>query len=127
VAGIIPTPDGSGHYGNGTFDILGPAGQFSFITRPVKAGETLEVFGMGFGPTSSSAPAGQQFTGTASLDYQLSITIGGVNVTPSFSGLVGAGIYQFTFVVPKLGSGDQLIQAAINGNGITPPAYVAVQ
>jgi uncharacterized protein (TIGR03437 family) len=128
VAGIILTPDGSGHYGNGTYDILGPAGQFSFITRPVKAGETLEVFGMGFGPTYPSTPAGQAFTGSASLANPVSLTIGGSSVSTSFAGLVGAGIYQFTFVVPQLSSGDQLIQAGMNGStGITPPAYVSVQ
>jgi len=127
VAGIIPTPDGSGHYGNGTYDILGPAGQFSFTARPVKVGETLEVFGMGFGPTSSNSPAGQPFTGTAFLNYQMTLKIGGALVSPTFSGLIGSGIYQFTFVVPTMGSGDQLIQAIVNGNGTTPPAYVTVQ
>ena len=82
---------------------------------------------MGFGPTSTNVPAGQPFTGTAGLYYPPSMMIGGVSVPLTFSGLIGAGIYQFTFVVPKLGSGDQLIQATINGNVITPPAYVAVQ
>jgi uncharacterized protein (TIGR03437 family) len=126
VAGIIPTPDGSGHYGNGTYDILGPTGQFSVPTRPVKVGETLEVFGTGCGPTSITVPAGQPFTGTAGMRYPVSMTIGGVTVPLTFSGLIGAGIYQFTFVVPAVGSGDQLIQATVNGSE-TPPAYVTVQ
>jgi uncharacterized protein (TIGR03437 family) len=127
VAGIIPTPDGSGAYGNGSYDILGPAGLFSFNTRPVKVGETLEVYGTGFGPTSSATPAGQPISGPASLIYQVAISVGGVAVTPQFSGMISAGLYQFRFVVPKVGTGDQMIQATVNGNGVTPPAYVAVQ
>jgi uncharacterized protein (TIGR03437 family) len=127
VAGVIPTPNGSGAYGGGTYDLVGPVGQFSFQTRPVKVGEAIELFGFGFGPTSPAVPAGQAFVGSAPTDYQVPVTIGGVPATVLYSGLTEAGLYQLNVVVPKVDSGDQLVQATVNGNAVTPAAYVTVQ
>jgi uncharacterized protein (TIGR03437 family) len=45
-----------------------------------------------------------------------SITIGGVNATVSFAGLVAPGEFQFNVTVPPgLGNGDQSIVAAYGG------------
>ena len=35
----------------GGYDLVGPSGTFSYYTRPVKSGETLVLYGVGFGPT----------------------------------------------------------------------------
>jgi uncharacterized protein (TIGR03437 family) len=32
-----------------------------------------------------------------------------------FAGLTSAGLYQFNVVVPQVGSGDQALQATVNG------------
>ncbi len=114
-AGLILTPNGTGAYGGGTYDLLGPSGAFSFKTRPVKPGETIELFGVGFGPTNPPVPAGQSFSGAAPTVTPVSITIGGVSANVQFSGITGAGLYQFNVVVPNIGSGDQLLQAYTNG------------
>ena len=58
VTGVILTPDGSGANAGGTYDLVGPMGAFPYKTRPVKAGEYLLLFGVGFGPTNPSVPAG---------------------------------------------------------------------
>jgi uncharacterized protein (TIGR03437 family) len=115
VAGIVLTPDGSGAYGGGTYDIIGPVSAFSYSTRPVKAGETIELFGVGFGPTDPAVPAGQAFTGAASTVNPVTITIGGVQANVSFAGISSAGLYQFNLVVPDVPSGDQALQASVNG------------
>jgi len=65
VAAEIATPTGAGAYGGGTYDLIGPSNTFSYSTRPVKAGETLVLYGVGFGPTSPHVSAGQPFTGAA--------------------------------------------------------------
>ena len=114
VAGEILTPMGNGAYGS--YDLVGPANTFSYITRPVKAGETLTLFGVGFGPTSPPVQAGQAFSGAASTSMPVTITIGGVNANVSFAGLSEAGLYQFNLTVPaNTGSGDQPLQASVNG------------
>jgi uncharacterized protein (TIGR03437 family) len=114
-AAEIMTPDGSGAYGNGAYDLLGPAGAFSFNSRPVKPGETLVLFGVGFGPTSPPVAAGKIFSAAAPLANPVAVTIGGVHVQPSFAGLVGSGLYQINLVVPPLPSGDQVITASVPG------------
>jgi uncharacterized protein (TIGR03437 family) len=53
VDGIILRSNGSGAYGGGTYDILGPTGNsLGYATVAAKAGDTLELFGTGFGPTN---------------------------------------------------------------------------
>jgi uncharacterized protein (TIGR03437 family) len=128
ATGVIPSPNGSGTYGGGAYDLLGPAGYFSFNTRPVKVGEVLELYGIGFGPTNPPVPAGNAFSGAApTLPQTVTVTIGGVPATVQFSGIVSAGLYQLNVVVPDVASGDQLLQA--NAGGAQTPAgvYVTVQ
>lgn len=116
VAAIIATPDGSGAYGGGTYDLVGPAGAFVYNTRPVKAGEVLVLYGVGFGPTSPAVPAGKAFAGAAQTTNPVIITIGGMNAQVAFAGITGAGLYQFNVVVPVTGRvGDVAIQATVAG------------
>ena len=115
VAAVILTPDGSGAYGGGSYDFVGPSGAFQFNSRPVKAGEVLELFGVGFGPTKPFVAAGQLFSGSAPTINSVSVTIGGVAAQVLYSGMVGSGLYQVNVVVPNTSSGDQLVQATVNG------------
>lgn len=126
VAAEIVTPDGTGAYGGGTYDLAGVAGQFAFQSRPVRAGETLALYGVGFGPTTSTVPAGQGFSGAAPTTNPVTVNIGGQPAKVAFSGLVSAGLYQINVVVPNVASGDQPVQATVGGVG-TPTAFVAVQ
>ena len=120
VAGVIATPNGGGAYGRGTYDMLGPGDGFDFHTRPVKAGENLVLYGVGFGPTNPAVPAGKAFSGAAPTTNIVSISIGGVPASVSFAGAVGAGFYQFNVTVPATGHGEQAVKATVNG--ISTPA-----
>jgi uncharacterized protein (TIGR03437 family) len=86
-------------------------------TRPAQPGETLSIFGTGFGPTTPAVPAGQIFSGAAPLSdsTQLSIVIGGMPATVKFAGLVAAGEYQFNVVIPALPDGDHAMIATAGG------------
>ena len=127
AAAVILTPAGTGAYGGGTYDLLGPAGAFPFSTRAVKAGEVLELFGVGFGPTNPPVPAGQPFSGAAPTVNPVTITVGGVPANVSFAGITGAGLYQFNLTVPSVGSGDRSIQATVNGVQTQPGPVITVQ
>jgi uncharacterized protein (TIGR03437 family) len=126
ATGIIITPDGSGSQGGGTYDLLGPGPKSSTGMRPVNPGETVVLYGVGFGPTSPAVPAGQYYNGNgAPMAITPPVTVGSVPVQLTFSGIVAAGLYQFSFVVPSnVGSGDQALQAMVNG--VTTPANVFV-
>ena len=115
VAGVILTPDLSGAYGGGTYDLIGPDGAFPFSTRPAKPGENLILFGVGFGPTNPSVPAGQVFSGAAPTVNPVVISIGGIQADVAFAGLTAAGLYQFNVTVPDGATGEQPLQATVNG------------
>ncbi len=104
--------------------LLGPAGNSG--ETPVQPGQTLVLYGVGFGPTNPPVTAGQPLSGTANLITAPQITIGGVPVQLSFDGVVGyPGLYQFNFVVPAgVGSGDQALSAMVNG--VTTPGNVFI-
>ena len=98
---------------------VAPAGFFGagVASRPAQPGETILIFGTGFGPTTPAVPAGQIVGGAAPLTdpSQLHLRIGGVAATVPFAGIVAAGEYQFNVVVPAVPDGDQPIAADIGG------------
>jgi uncharacterized protein (TIGR03437 family) len=121
VAGIILRSNGSGAYGGGAYDLLGPTGTLlGYSTVAAKAGDIVALFCTGFGPTNPNVPAGQVFTGAAETTYAVSVEINHVIVTPTFAGLSGAGVYQINLTVPpNLGAGDVSLVATVGGD-LTP-------
>jgi uncharacterized protein (TIGR03437 family) len=127
VAAIVLTPDGSGNAGGGAYDIIGPQGAFPYPTRPVKAGETVILFGVGFGPTNPTVPSGQIVANPAPSVSLPTITIGGVTAQVTYGGIVEAGLFQFNVVVPSAGSGDQVLAATIGGVSAPAGVYLTLQ
>lgn len=117
VTGIILRSNGKGAYGGGTYDILGPTGNsLGYATVAAKAGDTVELFGVGFGPTTPAVPAGQAFSGQAVTTNTVQLSVGGKPVNPSFSGLSSAGLYQLNVTIPVgLGAGDLPLTATVGG------------
>lgn len=117
VAGIILRSDGSGAYDNGAYDILGPTGNsLGYATVAAKAGDNVELFGVGFGPTTPQVQAGQPFSGQAPTTNTVQLTIGAQPVMPSFAGLSSAGLYQINLTIPaNLGTGDEYLFATVGG------------
>jgi uncharacterized protein (TIGR03437 family) len=129
VAGIILRSNGSGAYGGGAYDIVGPTGSaLGYATVAAKAGDSVELFGVGFGPTSPPVAAGASFSGAASTTNAVSLRINNVSVTSSFAGLSGAGLYQINFTVPAgLGTGDVALVAAVGGASTQPSVVISLQ
>ena len=117
VCGIILRSDGSGAYGGGTYDLLGPTGSsFGYPTVAAKAGDSVALFGVGFGPTTPTVAAGQSFSGAAPINTPFHLYINNVAITPTFVGLSSAGLYQINLSIPvSLGQGDVPIQAVAGG------------
>jgi len=129
VAAIIVRSDGSGAYGGGAYDIIGPTGSsLGYPTVAAKAGDSIQLYGTGFGPTNPVVSPGQAFSGAASTTNQVTLSINGVGVTPSFAGLSGAGLDQINLVVPSgLGTGDVALLVSVGGVSTQPNAVISVQ
>jgi uncharacterized protein (TIGR03437 family) len=81
-----------------------------------KAGDTIELFAVGLGPTNPAVPAGQAFSGSAPTTYPVNLLVNKVSVTPAFAGLSSAGLYQINLAVPAgLGTGDVSLVATVGG------------
>jgi uncharacterized protein (TIGR03437 family) len=125
-AAIVATPGQPGNSGAG-YDYIGPVSAFSFPTRPAKAGETVLLFGVGFGPTTPPVPAGHLYSGGAPSVTAPQIAIGGAQAAVSFAGIIGAGLFQFNVVVPKAASGDQALNVTVNGVAAPSGVYLTLQ
>src|ERR1019366_6467781 len=89
------------------------------VTQPAKPGETILLYGTGFGPTTPPTPA--------PLANPVQIKIGGRAATVAFAGLVGPGLYQFNVTVPSLPSGDAAVLATIGGVATQKGLAVSIQ
>ncbi|MFN0169767.1 MAG: hypothetical protein ACKV22_25370 [Bryobacteraceae bacterium] len=96
-------------------------------TRPAKPGDTILIFGSGFGPTNPPVLPGQVFTGAAALAGEVQIAIGGKPAAVAFAGLSGAGLYQFNVTIPEIPDGDQLLTATLNGRSSQANVYMTIQ
>jgi len=129
VAGIILRSDGSGQYGGGSYDVIGPTGSsLGFPTVAARAGDTVELFGVGFGATNPPVRSGQLFSGAAPTVNTVQILIGGTSLTPAFAGLVEAGTFQFNLTIPAgLGTGDVSLVGLVGGVQTPSAAVISLQ
>jgi len=96
-------------------------------TIPAKPGETIVLWGTGFGPTVPSAPLGVALPagGPYLTANQISAAVNGAPV-PVYGGIGAlapgfAGLFQFGITVPQnLPNGDYTVTATVNG--VTTPA-----
>ena len=86
-----------------------PTGAVPNITsRPAKPGETIIMYGLGFGPVTPSVPAGTITPGANKLNSPMEISFGQTPATISYAGLgpFFVGLYQFNVVVPAVANSD---------------------
>jgi uncharacterized protein (TIGR03437 family) len=104
-------PDGS---------IALPTGSVAGVTsRPAKPGETMVMFGVGFGAVSPSIPAGQIVQEKNVLVEPFQVQFGGTPGIVSYAGLAPSaiGLYQFNVVVPTVANSNTVPLTFTLGNG----------
>jgi uncharacterized protein (TIGR03437 family) len=129
AAGIILRSDGTGSYGGGAYDILGPTGRsFGYPTVAARSGDAVELFGVGFGPTAPAAKAGQVLIGAATATDPVGVQINGVSVTPFYAGMTEAGLYQINVTIPAgLGTGDVPVVLTVGGSTTALDNLISLQ
>jgi uncharacterized protein (TIGR03437 family) len=102
--------------------LIGTAGAL----QPAAAGEVIELYGTGFGPTSPQIPVSQAAFQPAILAAPANVTIGGVAAPVKWAGLIGPGLYQVNVQVPGVAAGDQPVTVSVAGFQSTAGVYVPV-
>ena len=97
------------------------------VTTPANPGETILLYGVGFGPANPPQPSGQLVTTAAPLANGVQVTIGGQTASVAFAGLTGSGLYQFNATVPNLPNGDAAVVASIGGLATQTGVALTVQ
>jgi uncharacterized protein (TIGR03437 family) len=71
-------------------------------------GNTIMLYGVGFGSVTPNIPAGQIVTQSNALQSTFQASFAGTPATLSFAGLVGnfVGLYQFNVIVPNVAASD---------------------
>jgi len=102
-------------------------------SRPAKPGETLVIYGVGFGPAAAGGtqiPPGVIVTQSNSLTNSMQMAFGGTQVTPSYFGLAPTfvGLYQFNVAVPTSLANSDTVPLTFNvgGNTGSQTLYTAV-
>jgi len=95
---------------------------------PAKPGETLMLFGTGFGPTDPPLATGQLVTAPAPLANTPTVTIGGAQAAVSYAGRTAAGLDQLNVTIPAdLPDGDAPLVAQIAGSSTQSNLRLTVQ
>ncbi|MFN7919090.1 MAG: YHYH protein [Bryobacteraceae bacterium] len=107
--------------------LVGPATLYPGSSTPARPGETIVLYGTRFGATSTPVvPGSAQQSGA--LSPLPTISVGGVQATVQFGGLVFPGEYQFNVVVPPgTPNGNQPVTATIGGRSTPAGVVIAVQ
>lgn len=109
--------------------LLGPPNAFPFTTRGAKPGETIILYGTGFGPTKTPVPSGQVFSGAADTSTAVTMTIGTIPASVKFAGVNGQnGVYQLNVEVPSnVPSGEQPLVVSVGGVQAQTGLVITVQ
>lgn len=99
-------------------------------SRPAKPGETITLYGIGFGPVTPNLPAGTLVGQLNSLSNPLQMFIGNTQAMLSYNGLMPnlTGVYQFNVLVPNVADNAAVpLTFSLAGQPGTQTLYLAVQ
>lgn len=96
--------------------ILAPSGLLDGVDSvAARPGETIMLYGTGFGPTLPVTLPNQVIAEPVSTANPVKVQIHNQQATVSFAGLTSAGLYQLNVVVPDLEDGDYPVTAEVGG------------
>ena len=127
---LFALPAGEGQYpvvqaADGT--LIAPAKLVSGLTtRPARIGETIVLYGTGFGATSLAQPSNRVVSGAVPLAMPVSVRIGGVQAPVAWAGMIGSGLYQLNVVVPSVTDGERSLEIEVGGVAATGRVVLAV-
>jgi uncharacterized protein (TIGR03437 family) len=109
---------------------VGPANLVTGASfRPAKAGDTIVIYGIGFGAVTPPVPAGMIDAQPTTSLPNFSVTIGGVPATAAYAGLANGylGLDQFDIVIPGGLTGDAQLSMSVNGVPLQQTLFLNLQ
>jgi len=108
--------------------IVGATSLYTGESSPAIPGETIALYGTGFGTSSPSVTTIGVVTAPVSGSTSaVTVSFGGTSAQVTYFGLVGAGIYQINVVVPSgVAAGNAAVTAAVGGVSTASNAIVTV-
>jgi uncharacterized protein (TIGR03437 family) len=111
-----------------------PTGAIAGVTsRPAKPGETIVIYGIGFGPAENSAmqlaPVGQISSGLTNLTSNFTASFGQTQASVTYAGLAPnfVGLYQFNITVPAVPDSNAVpFTFTLGGTSGSQTLYTAV-
>jgi uncharacterized protein (TIGR03437 family) len=100
------------------------------VTARARPGDSITLYGIGFGPVTPDIPAGQIVQQTNDLQSQLQISFAGVAAKVTYAGLAPGyvGLYQFNVVVPAVAASDSVpVTFTLGGLKGTQSLVIAIQ
>jgi uncharacterized protein (TIGR03118 family) len=114
------------HGANST--IVGPTTLVPNNSTPATPGETIVLFGTGFGVTTPAAVSGRVVSTAAPLLLTPAILFNNIAGRVVFAGLIATGVYQFNVVVPSgLPDGDVPVVASTGGYSSPPLVLTTIK
>jgi uncharacterized protein (TIGR03437 family) len=106
---------------------VGRPGISGFAAKPAKPGDTVLLFGTGFGRATGQSPVGEIVTAPGPLVGRVKVFIGDTEARVDYAGLVGPGLYQLNVVIPDISSGDLFVDAEVEGFRTQSRGVIAIQ
>lgn len=112
-----------------TVPVFIPGDIFNTFFPRAKPGDTLLLYGNGFGPVTPDSPAGQFVQQPNTLANTLQISFGGTQATVVGAGLIVGliGLYQIAVAVPSIAPNDAVpLTFTLGGVSGTQSLYIAI-
>ncbi len=109
--------------------VLPPGAIAGVPARRASAGETITVYGVGFGSTTPSIVPGQIAQQSNTLAAPLVVRFAGTQANVTYSGLApnAVGLYQFNVVVPAIAASDAVpLTFSLGGVNVSQSLVIAV-
>lgn len=110
--------------------VLPPGAISGVVSRAARPGDTVCLFGVGFGPVTPDLPAGVIVTQLNNLSLPFEVLFGAVPAQIAYAGLTPGfiGLYQFNVIVPAIPSGNAVpLSFLLNGAVGAQTLFTAVQ
>jgi uncharacterized protein (TIGR03118 family) len=108
--------------------IVGATTLYAGLSTPAVSGETIGLFGTGFGQTTPAVVSGTIVATASACATTPTVTVGGAPAQVAYCGLVDAGLYQVNITVPAgTPSGNNVVVISFGTVSSNSNAMIAVQ